>query len=69
MGQLLERLEKSDVDVRQCPICERCRDCGYTHIGIECPDPALDFDGTCLCDETLKIIEWRRLDERSTPVG
>ena len=43
--------ESLEIDVlRQCPTCERCRDCGYTHIGIACPDPNLDFDGTCLCD-------------------
>ena len=70
MGQVLEQMEKSDVDVlRQCPTCERCRDCGYTHIGIECPDPDPDFDGTCLCDEVLNIIAWRRLDEGSAPEG
>jgi len=42
-----KRLER---DVRrQCPTCERCRDCGYTHVGIPCPDPNPRFDGTCLC--------------------
>ena len=50
-------LSKPDTDpnktiLRQCAVCERCRDCGYTHIGIACPDPASDFDGTCLCDPT-----------------
>ena len=59
-------LEKNDVDiVRQCPTCERCRDCGYTHIGVPCPDPDREFDGTCLCDEVSKIIAWRRLDEQA----
>jgi hypothetical protein len=41
---------------RQCTVCERCRDCGYTHIGIACPDPAPDFDGTCLCDPALTPV-------------
>jgi hypothetical protein len=68
MVQVLKQLENSDVDVlRQCPTCERCRDCGYTHIGIACPDPDPDFDGTCLCDEVLRIIAWRRLDEQAEP--
>jgi hypothetical protein len=31
--------EGLEIDVlRQCPTCERCRDCGYTHIGIACSD-------------------------------
>ena len=48
--------ESRDVDfLRQCPTCERCRDCGYTHIGIACPDPNLDFDGTCLCDPLKSV--------------
>ena len=42
--------------LRQCPMCERCRDCGYTHIGIACPDPDPGFDGTCLCDPTLSVV-------------
>ena len=42
--------------LRQCPTCERCRDCGYTHIGITCPDPDPGFDGTCLCDPTLTVV-------------
>jgi hypothetical protein len=41
--------------VRQCAVCERCRDCGYTHIGIACPDPDAGFDG-CLCDPELKTV-------------
>jgi hypothetical protein len=49
-------LSKPNTDpTRRCSAnarCERCRDCGYTHIGIACPDPASDFDGTCLCDPT-----------------
>jgi hypothetical protein len=50
-------VEKRDVDVpRQCPTCERCRDCGYTHIALACPDPDPDFDGTCLCDPTLSAV-------------
>ena len=66
MGQAVEQVKESHVGVpRQCPTCERCRDCGYTHIGIACPDPDPDFDGTCLCDEVLHIITWRRLDEQS----
>jgi len=66
MGQVLEEVQKGDEDVaRQCPTCERCRDCGYTHIGIVCADPDPDFDGTCLCDEVLNIIAWRCLDEQS----
>jgi hypothetical protein len=67
MDQVLDHAKKRDVEVlRQCPTCERCRDCGYTHIGIACPDPAPDFDGTCLCDQTLKIIAWRYLDDERT---
>ena len=42
--------------LRQCPTCERCRDCGYTHIGIACPDPNLEFDGTCLCDPSKSAL-------------
>ena len=42
--------------LRQCPLCERCRDCGYTHVGIECPDPDPGFDGTCLCDPKLRTV-------------
>jgi hypothetical protein len=41
--------------MRQCPTCERCRDCGYTHIGIVCPDPNVEFDGTCLCDPSTSV--------------
>ena len=43
--------------LRQCPECvpERCRDCGYTHIGIACPDSNRDFDGTCLCDPSTRV--------------
>jgi hypothetical protein len=64
MTAAVENVTSTDVDVlRQCPTCERCRDCGYTHIGIACPDPDPDFDGACLCDEIRKIIEWRRLDD------
>jgi hypothetical protein len=52
----VEENENQDMHVlRQCPTCERCRDCGYTHIGIACPDPTPDFDGTCLCDPTLRV--------------
>ena len=48
--------ERMDLDVlRQCPTCARCRDCGYTHIGIACPDPNRDFDGTCLCDPSKSV--------------
>lgn len=57
--QLLDppRAKKIGVDIRrQCPTCERCRDCGYTHIAISCPDPAPDFDGTCLCDPSLEGV-------------
>jgi len=52
MDQVKEKEnEKLDMDVlRQCPTCDRCRDCGYSHIGIPCPDPNPHFDGTCLCD-------------------
>jgi hypothetical protein len=47
----LKNGEKLDVDVlRQCSTCDRCRDCGYSHVGVPCPDPNPDFDGTCLCD-------------------
>ncbi len=56
--------ESLEIDVlRQCPTCERCRDCGYTHIGIACPDPNLDFDGTCLCDpaDTDEVVRLRLL--------
>ena len=42
--------------LRQCSLCERCRDCGYTHIGIACPDPDPGFDGTCLCDPTSRAV-------------
>ena len=66
MAQALKQVEKSDVhDPGQCPTCERCRDCGYTHIGTACPDPDPDFDGTCLCDEVLRIGAWRRLDDEA----
>ena len=48
--------EQRGIDVlRQCPTCERCRDCGYTHIGIACPDANRDFDGTCLCDPGTSV--------------
>lgn len=49
-----ERLEAPLL--RRCAVCERCRDCGYTHIGIACPDPDPNFDGTCLCDPELKTV-------------
>ena len=48
--------ESLEIDVlRQCPTCERCRDCGYTHIGIACPDANRAFDGTCLCDPSTRV--------------
>ena len=50
MSRAKENERPEIVVVRQCPTCERCRDCGYTHIGTACPDPNRDFDGTCLCD-------------------
>ena len=49
----VKQIDRRDLEVlRQCPTCDRCRDCGYNHIGIACPDPNPDFDGTCLCDPT-----------------
>jgi hypothetical protein len=58
MDQVKEKEnEKPDMDVlRQCPTCDRCRDCGYNHIGIACPDPNPEFDGTCLCDPRSEVV-------------
>ena len=51
---VMEQMTKNEIlemdVIRQCPTCDRCRDCGYTHIGVACPDPNQAFDGTCLCD-------------------
>jgi hypothetical protein len=52
-----ETPSKSASVIRQCPTCERCRDCGYTHIGMQCPAPDPDFDGTCLCDPLAEVPE------------
>ena len=56
MDRVKENLSLDVLVLRQCPTCERCRDCGYTHIGIACPDPNPDFDGTCLCDPELDPV-------------
>jgi hypothetical protein len=52
----LPKPDESAPVLRHCLVCERCRDCGYTHVGIDCPDPNPDFDGTCLCDESVRTV-------------
>jgi hypothetical protein len=59
MDQVTEQGDVKEIDLdvlRQCPVCERCRDRGYTHIAVACPDPDPDFDGSCLCDPKLATV-------------